>query len=138
MDTRAKVQITVDRLETEVSDLRAELADLKELKHEVSQIRAEMVTMPRVEAKLTDMNTEIQKTLQLILQNMSLGSQKTEVVTPSVPPSVCPSSTIPSMPPGLTTGLPTTSLFTWVSLAIVGILRQLLLLCTIPSLHIIQ
>jgi hypothetical protein len=100
-DTRAKVQITVDRLEAEVTDLRAELADLKELKQEVSQIRAEMVTMPRVEAKLTEMNKDIQKTLNLILQNMSLGSQKSEVVTPSAPPSVCTGSAIPSIPPGI-------------------------------------
>lgn len=47
-------------------DLRAELDDLQDLKQEVTQLRAEMVTMPRVEAKLADMNSDIQKTLQLI------------------------------------------------------------------------
>lgn len=106
-DTRAKVQITVDRLESEVSVLRTELADLKELKKEVTQIRAEMVTMPRVEAKLTDMNAEIQKTLQLILQNMSLQSQKTEVVTPSAQPQGNTSLSVLGAPPVITITDPT-------------------------------
>lgn len=55
--------------------------------------------MPRVEAKLTEMNTEIQKTLQLILQNMSLGNQKSEVVTPSVGSSMCNASSLGNKPP---------------------------------------
>lgn len=101
-DTRAKVHITVDRLEWELSELREELADLKELKQEVCQIRDEMVTMPRVEAKLIEMNLDIQKTLQLILKNMTLSSHKEEVATPSAPPPLCSGTSIPETTPVIT------------------------------------
>lgn len=86
MDTRAKVQITVDRLETEVTELRSELSDLKELRAEVQQLRSEMVTMPKVEQKLAEMNQELNKTLQLILANVTPA--KSETITPQggVPP----------------------------------------------------
>ena len=39
-DTRAKLQITVDRVEKEVADLRAELEGLQDLKQEVTKIRS--------------------------------------------------------------------------------------------------
>ena len=80
-DTRAKVQTTVDRVEKEVADLRAEVEGLQELKQEVTKLRSEMVTMPKVEAKLSEMNEGIQQTLQLILQQMNTNRQKAEVVT---------------------------------------------------------
>lgn len=95
-DTRAKVQITVDRLEGEVSELRAELSDLKGLRTEVQQLRSEMVTMPRVEQKLADLNLEIQKTLKLILENVS--TPKTECVTPSAAPITCSGINSPQQP----------------------------------------
>ena len=62
-DTRAKVQINVDRVEKEVADLRAEVEGLQELKQEVTKLRSEMVTMPKVEVKLSEMNAGIQQTL---------------------------------------------------------------------------
>ena len=55
--------------------------------------------MPKVEAKLTDMNSEIQKTLQQILQKLSLGNQKTKVLSPSVPPPLCTEIARANIPP---------------------------------------
>ena len=54
----------MDRLEWEVSELRVEPSELKDLRLEVNQLRYEMVTMPKVEQKLSDTKVENQKPLK--------------------------------------------------------------------------
>ena len=108
--TRAKVQIIVDRVEKEVAAMRAEVEGLQELKQEVTRMRSEMVTMPKVEAKLSEMNEGIQQTLQLILQQMNINRQKAEIVTPDPKSPEQPdhnkaSDQVPVTSPGKTTTL---------------------------------
>lgn len=83
--TRAKA---MEKLESDILAIRAELSDLQGLKKEVQQLKSDMVTMPQLDTKLSDLHSSVDKTLQQILQTLKSPHPPASIPHSTPPESV--------------------------------------------------